>query len=189
MSGKEVIVAIIGAVIITSGLSVVVFPYVYPNVKTDRSVILQSLYQETDASASTYDHFTTYLDVPETYINITLEENSKIRAEFSTPYVLGIRQEFTAGSHLYFNVSLNIIGVGKRETIIKYYEDVALSSWREIGASLYIVYQTDELPAGTYEIKVRWVSRTDVPGDNYLTFSLLPNHRRLRALTVQEIAG
>ncbi len=195
MSGKEVLIAIIGAVIITGGLSVVTLPLVFPNIATDQdeitttSVILQSLYQETDASASIYDHSTTFTDVPESTLSITIAENSSLRAEFTSPYVLGIRQEFAAGSHLFFNISLEISGVGNRQTSIKYYEAVALNSWREYGGTIYIVYQIDNLPAGTYVIKVQWVSRTDVPGDNYLTLSLLPNHPRMRSLIVQEITG
>ena len=166
-------------------------PVVFPNITEepptyeDQGILLQSIYLENDSQAFIIDTDTTYEEVPDTEINITIEQNSRILAIFSGEVTLSIGTTFNFGVN--FFVALDIEGVGNRTMRIHFYDNGGpTGTTREITHNLCNVYQSESLPAGTYTISVYWKSEYDATGSAQLLLSTIANPKT-RALLVQEI--
>jgi hypothetical protein len=180
MSGKvfagSVFVSLLGMGLI----SMFALPLLYPSLQTnlqddDIGIVLQSKYIERSSQAQIVDSATTsWVDVPDTKMNITIETNSRIYALFNSMYVLGVSNSLDS-DRVAFNISLQIEGVGQRISRISYFEMGTYSDMREFSSTFTLNYMTEELTAGTY------------PGNNYLLFST-PSANFTRTLVVQELS-
>lgn len=178
----------------------VAMPIIYPSLQTgltsspnSTGILIQEKHKSVNSIAAISDWATIhYYDVPDTHLAITIQNNSKIMAMFSSPYVLIISDDFGPNEALIFNISLNIGTVAKRDTRIEYFEAAnALASARHIGGNMFILCETENLPAGTYNVTISWISRSTVNspvGTNQLQFSSM-FQKPLRTLWVQEIKG
>ncbi len=196
MSGKGVVGAIIASVIlsvgITGALAYFLLPVVFPNITEepptyeDQGIVLQSIYYETDSAAVIIDTDTTYEKVPDTEVNITIEQNSRIQATFSGDFRLAVDGSFKGGCN--FFIVLKIEGIGNRTMRIHFYDNTGPypTTTRVFSHNLNIGYQTEGLSAGTYTISVHWMSEYDATGYAQLNLAY-PGSNRTRTLLVQEI--
>ena len=92
-----------------------------------------------------------------------------------------------AGHLLHYNISLNIEGVGNRDTYIRYdtTDHDVLTELSDF--HIYLDFVTSPLPTGTYNVSVSWISQEDHIGTSYLTFNW-DSWDPLRSLWVQELA-
>jgi len=173
-----------------------IMPIIYPSLQADPNsagILIQEKHNSVNTVAAISDLATIhYYDVPDTHLAITIQNNSKILAMFSSPYLLVISDDFGPNEALIFNIALNIGTSTKRDTRIEYTElGNDLASARHIGGNMFILCETENLPAGTYNVKVSWISRSTVNnpvGTNQLQFSSI-YQKPLRTLWVQEIKG
>ncbi|MFX1518040.1 MAG: hypothetical protein ACFFC6_17200, partial [Promethearchaeota archaeon] len=137
-----------------------------------KGIVIQSLYEEFSTTAQILDSDTgSYIPVPDTELEITIQSDSKIAAVFSGVYVLGVSNSLDS-DRLSFNIALIVEGAGNRTLRIAYYEMGTYPDHREFSSSFYINYMTDSLAEGTYTISVAWISNEDQPGTtNYLLFT------------------
>jgi len=195
MSGKGVIGAIIASVVLSVGivgaLGYFLLPVVFPNIaeppmEEDQGIVLQSIYHETTSPAVIHDASTTYEKIPETEVNITIQQNSRILAKFSGEALLQIGTTFSG--EVNFFVALVIEGVGNRTTRIHFFDNTGggYGAIREYTQNLNDFYQTGALPSGTYTVSVYWKSEFDATDINQLFLSLI-GAPTTRALLVQEI--
>lgn len=160
-------------------------PVVFPNITEDKGILVQSIYLENNSQAFIVDSDTIYEEVPDTEINITIEQNSRILAIFSGEATLSIGTTFNFGVN--FFVTLDIEGVGNRTMRIHFYDNGGpTATTREITHNLCNVYQSEPLPAGTYTVSVYWKSEYDATGSAQLILSTIANPKT-RALLVQEL--
>ncbi|MCK4379802.1 MAG: hypothetical protein KAW51_01610 [Candidatus Lokiarchaeota archaeon] len=147
--------------------------------------MLQSIYHEANTQAYINDIDTTYEKVPDTEVNITIEENSRILVSFCSVVTLHIGANFDISMN--FFIVLDIEGVENRTLRIHFYDNSGTYlAIRELTHSANMVYQTDTLTAGTYTVSVYWKSEFDAIGDSQLILSS-PTGNRTRSLLVQEI--
>lgn len=173
-----------------------IMPIIYPSLQADPNstgILIQEKHNSVNTVAAISDLATVhYYDVPDTHLAITIQNNSKILAMFSSPYLLVISDDFGPNEALIFNIALNIGTVTKRDTRIEYTElGNDLASARHIGGNMFILCETENLPAGTYNVTVSWISKSTVNnpvGTNQLQFSSI-FQKPLRTLWVQEIKG
>jgi len=187
LSSKGIIGGILGSIAgsvgIMSLILLFVTPMIFPGVG---SIVLQSVYHETTSQAYIIDDATSYQEITETGVNITIQQSSRIIATFSGEATLSISSTFMGAVN--FRIDLVIKGVGNRSMRIHFYDGTpgGYGSIREYTHNLYNVYQTEALPAGTYSIVVSWKSESDATGINQLLLSTVAN-LKTRALLVQEI--
>ncbi|WP_371802502.1 hypothetical protein [Candidatus Lokiarchaeum ossiferum] len=173
-------------------------PYIFPNLTADLSqydddfenadegILLQSIMVESWDFAYIEDSTTTnYELVTDMNLSISITAGSKIRVQFSTPYVLEIYDNMQG--LLSFWLNLTVVGVKKKMAEIYHYSDIATGIYTRLSSFVYLEVFTDQLPQGTYEIRLEWISESDANGDNILIFSR-PNYFNFtRSLVVQEI--
>lgn len=185
MSGKGIVGSIIGSIVgsvaIMTLLTIFVIPMFLPGMQ---SIVLQSIYVETSSSASIPDTQVTYQKIPDTEINITIKQNSKILATFSAEGSMTI--DGTLNGAVNFYVALVIEGISNRTQRIHFYDGTGYGATREFAVNLGTTYQTIDLPAGTYTVTVYWKSDADATGSNSLNLSTFAGNRT-RGLLVQEI--
>ena len=187
MSNKGVIGGIVGSIVgsvgIMSLILLFVTPMIFPGVET---IMVQSVYHETTSQAYLIDDDTSYQEITETGVNITIQQSSRIIATFSGEATLSISSTFIGAVN--FRIDLVIKGVGNRTMRIHFFDNTpgGYGAIREYTHNLYNVYQTEALAAGTYSIVVSWKSESDATGINQLILSTVAN-LKTRALLVQEI--
>ncbi len=218
MSGKEFIGSVAVSLLAIGAITLFILPLLYPAIQTDvedtdsgisslqedleiaqsdisdlqdeaKGIVLQSLYKEFSTSAQILDSNTgSYIPVPDTELEITIGDDSKIDAVFSGIYVLGVSNSLDS-DRLSFNIALIVEDVGNKTLRIAYYEVGTYPDHREFSSSFYINYVTNSLPTGTYTVSVAWISNEDQPGTtNYLPFTT-PNANYTRSLWIQEFSG
>ncbi|UYP47004.1 hypothetical protein NEF87_003289 [Candidatus Lokiarchaeum ossiferum] len=172
-------------------------PYIFPNLtadlskyddnieNTDEGILLQSIMVESWDFAYIEDSSTTnYELVADMNLSISITAGSKIRAQFSTPYVLEIYDNMQG--LLSFWLNLTVVGVKKKMAEIYHYSDIATGIYTRLSSFAYLEVFTDPLPQGTYEIRLEWISESDRAGDNILMFSRPSFFNYTRSLVVQE---
>ncbi len=187
MSGKEVAGGATIAIVVILALMFVGGQYIYPN---SRNILLQHNYEEYSSEDWIYEDETTYRLMGDTTMLITIQENSKISAEFSTVANLYLYDDFDTLSH--WNISLCVIGVGNRTISIAYQDSNLTIPPLDFLSTTYLVniqYVTSLLPAGTYNISVFWKATGGSSTNDLLSVCHKPNFQRIRSLLFQEIAG
>jgi hypothetical protein len=195
MSAKVFLGSVLLAVIISSAIGIFAFPMLYPIIYgdvspipgyTDEGIVLQSLYREFSTTAQILDDDNdSYIPVPDTELNITVQANSRITAVFSSLYILGISDSLAPSKRVGFNISLGVEGIGNKITRISYFETSSYSAIREFSSTFYLNYVSTPLPAGTYTVSLSWISIEEYPSFNYLLFNT-PNANFTRSLWIQE---
>jgi hypothetical protein len=203
MGAKEVLTSVIVSLAVVSAVGYVGLPMLFPVLQDtssadhshdyaslshthDLDIILQSKYIEVSTQAGISDESTSYVDIPDTEINVTIKAQSRIFVVFNSPYVLGVGDGFTS-QRVAFNISLGVEGVGNRTTRLSSFDFGTTISNKEIGSTLYVHYGTNPLPAGTYTVNVKYKSLTAYAGLNgYLTLNV-PLANYTRSLWVMEM--
>ncbi|MFW9930564.1 MAG: hypothetical protein ACFFD1_14340 [Candidatus Thorarchaeota archaeon] len=172
MGAKEFFGSVVVSVVLISALGYLALPIIYPNVQEDTGIVLQSKYITIATSAGiTDDNNVTYAKVPNTELNITISDQSRIVAIFNSPYIIGVGPGVT-NKRFAYNVSLNIEGIGSRVIRLASWYGGTTSYYNEIASTLYIDFSSSPLPAGTYTINVKWISLfKDSVNLSYLTFN------------------
>ncbi|UYP45946.1 hypothetical protein NEF87_002231 [Candidatus Lokiarchaeum ossiferum] len=199
--------AIFLSVIITGSGMYIAFPYLYPTLKSDNAdlvtqddikdfitadnltadegILLQSKYQQFTDHAYIQSSQTSLLEIPGTKMNITIQENSRISAVFSTPTSLSLTS--TADRVISFQIILAIEGVGNISTLVISVDDENDISYYRIRTDhIHLYYETEELPAGVYNIQTFYKSFIDASG-GALMLSDNPEKDYPRILLVQEL--
>ena len=184
MSAKVFLGSVLVSLVIMAPLAYFILPMLYPNMDTDRGV-LQSVYEEFDSEAWIADSTVAYELINDTELIITTQGDSSLAVLFSMQAVLSL--DDTMVGALQFNISLVVQGVGSKEIRIAHYTGSPIGSYREIPVDATINYVTGVLPAGNYSVSVRWSSRFDLTGNNYLIAYTEPNYMFPRTLWVQEM--
>ncbi|MHA1648450.1 MAG: hypothetical protein ACTSVL_12860 [Promethearchaeota archaeon] len=146
-------------------------PYIFPNLTADLDanqdlytaddgLLLQSKYLETDGDAYLFDDTLTDMTMPDTAMNITIQENSKLLVSFESVMILHMSSDFSGVTR--YNITLEIVGVKNRTTRASFFANPGLGVMVETSEHIHITFQTDSLPAGTYSISVSWKSIYDV---------------------------
>ncbi|MFW9778505.1 MAG: hypothetical protein ACFFE8_06590 [Candidatus Heimdallarchaeota archaeon] len=195
MSTKAVAGSVLLAVIISSAIGLFALPLLYPIVYedvstipgfTDGGIVLQSIYGEFTTTAQILDSDNdTYISVPDTKLNITIQSNSRIVSVYSSLYILGVSGSLSPSQRVGFNVSLGIEGIGKKTTRISYFETSAYPATREFSSTFYLNFVSAPLPAGSYTVALSWISIQDQDGLSYLLFNT-PAANFTRSLWIQE---
>jgi len=191
MSGKGVLVSIIGgvicSVIIMSGLVYFMAPTLFP-VPPDRDIVLQYKYGEWNTPSYIFDNELTDQKMNDTELSITIDLDSRLYVEFSVIAILSLGPTFTVRSS--YNVSLVVTGVTNRTVMVLYFDDEPAGGYyRELTYNLHVNLVTQPLPAGTYTIEVFWKSTFDATGNvNSLSVSHTPTFINTRTLFVQELS-
>lgn len=193
---KSTIIVSLLLIILVPTTMFVGMPIIYPSLQADPNstgILIQEKHKSVNTIAAISDWATIqYYDVQDTHLAITIQNNSKILAMFSSPYLLVISDDFGPNEALIFNIALNIGTGTKRDTRIEYTElGNDLASARHIGGNMFILCETENLPAGTYNVTVSWTSKSTVNnpvGTNQLQFSN-EYQKPQRTLWVQEIKG
>ena len=97
-----------------------------------------------------------------------------------------LRLGSTFSGYTLYNITLDISGVGNRTTGIQAGIDTAQGTDWEIPCNIYISFETEVLPAGTYSISVLWCS-TVTPTSGWSQLFILSDYPR--SIYAQEIAG
>ncbi len=199
MEKSNIIVSLLLIILVPTTMFVGM-PVIYPSLQTgltsspnSTGILIQEKHKSVNTIAAISDWATIqYYDVQDTHLAITIQNNSKILAMFSSPYLLVISDDFGPNEALIFNIALNIGTGTKRDTRIEYTElGNDLASARHIGGNMFILCETENLPAGTYNVTVSWTSKSTVNnpvGTNQLQFSSM-FQKPQRTLWVQEIKG
>lgn len=197
MSGKIFLGSVLVSIVSMSLITVIALPILYPNIQTIQpnqtgGILVQSKYMETSSLAQKTDVATLGTYVPDTEMNITIQEDSQIYAVFNSPYVLGVSDSLS-NDNVSFRLSLSIRNsdpsiVGSRNARIFYFEEGTYTDAREFSSTVTMNYLSEELPAGVYNIDVTWASLGDRPGTNYLLFSTT-DANATRSLFVQEFSN
>lgn len=190
MGSKEFLASVVVSLVVISGVGFLGLPIIFPVLQesdiSDFGLVFQSQYLEVNTQASiTDDSDSFYTDVPNTSLNITIKSQSRIFTSFNSPYILGVGDGFTA-QRIAFNVTLGVEGVGNRTMRLASFDTGTTTSIREVASSVYIQYATNPLPAGTYTIKVKYISVTQFTNLGYLTFNV-PTANFTRSLWVMEL--
>ena len=192
MSGKSVIGAMLGSILITIGIiwGLGFFGF-FPGVDTKNTVI-QTKYGEWNSPAYIFDNQLTYVKMAGTELNVTTSGNSRLLVSFSAMSVMTLDAAFTYRAG--YNVSLIVENGGNRTIQVDYYDgaSTAYGFIRQISMDLYINYLTPKLPAGTYTVNLYWKSGFDATGtQNSLSVAHMggTGYNFTRTLLVQEIRG
>ncbi|MHA1729127.1 MAG: hypothetical protein ACTSWY_10385 [Promethearchaeota archaeon] len=188
MSGKEIFGSVLISVIAMSAIIFFGLPVIFPN---NENIVLQSKYVEISSLARIWDDQTaSYQMVSGTQTNITVQENSRIYAEFSAVGLLSLGQSFNTKSD--FVIALVIEGIGNRTIRLSLFDkDISLpgiSDFFQRTYTIYIQYVSDPLPSGTYNISVQWISVYNSLGDHELRLSPIGGEEYVRSLFIQEHA-
>ncbi|MHA2288202.1 MAG: hypothetical protein ACXABG_05400 [Promethearchaeota archaeon] len=190
MSGKSAILTILGSIVgsvaIMTVLSIFVLPMIFP-VLSGEGVVLQTKYGEFNSPAYIFDDGLTYQKMPDTELNFTISEGSKISATFSAMALMSLGPTFTARSS--YNISLVIEGVVNRTLMVIYFDNSPAGGfYREMSYNLYMNLVSAPLAAGKYTISVYWMSEIDAPGTNSLSVAHNPPvYNYTRTLYLQEL--
>ncbi|MHA1986743.1 MAG: hypothetical protein ACW98D_08900 [Promethearchaeota archaeon] len=168
MSGKGIIGSIVASVtlsaIITGGLSFLILPIIYPNMKQDEGIVLQEVYVEFNTAANiTYNNIS-YQKIPDTEASITIKENSKLSITFNAMFMLLLEASYSGACA--YNISLVVNGYGNKTYTIAYIKDG--TGLRLIPINFYATFITGTLSTGTYLVEVYWKSYNDVNPDHSL---------------------
>jgi len=187
--GSKLGLAIIGSVLITLILVAVggyfVLPLVFPNIKAENDIVLQSNLVEINDDAYMNDTIKDFELMNGTEISITIQNNSRIAASFSSTFLLFIDQ--TINASLWFEISLVIEGVSNSTFPIVFYPGSNLVDYEVFTPSVNINLMSTELNSGTYDITVYWRSLQDPNGINSLSNVGSGNFLCPRTLWVQEL--
>lgn len=190
MSGKSVFISILGSIVgsvaVMTLLSIFVMPMIFP-VLSGEGVVLQTKYAEFNSPAYIFDNTLTYQKMPDTELNFTISEGSRISATFSAMALMALDSTFTVRSS--YNISLVIEGVVNRTLMIIYFDNSpATGSFRELSYNLYMNLVSARLSAGKYTISVYWMSEIDAAGTNSLSVAHNPPiYNYTRTLYLQEL--
>ncbi|MFW9824555.1 MAG: hypothetical protein ACFFE4_16550 [Candidatus Thorarchaeota archaeon] len=191
MSGKGVLGSIIGSVVcsvlIMSALVYFMAPIFFP-IPPDRDVVIQYKYGEWNTPSYIYDNELTYKKMNDTEISITIEQDSRLKVEFTALALLALDTTFTVRSS--YNITLVVSGAINRTIMVLYYDgQPATGFFRELTYNLNINLLTEPLPSGTYIIELFWKSTFDATGNfNSLSVAHAPTFNYTRTLLVQELS-
>ncbi|MFW9917865.1 MAG: hypothetical protein ACFFGZ_19875 [Candidatus Thorarchaeota archaeon] len=201
MSSAQVFIfSVISSILVMSALTLYILPDISEELNAplsqeeeqeilseDQGIVIQSKYQTWDSRAVLDDSSTSsYAQIPDTSLSITIQAQSRIAAVFMSDYWLRL-EDLPAGDELRYNISLAVEGVGNESIVVNYYDSVSLTI-KEISSTLYIDYVTASLPAGTYTVSVWWMSELNQFDLNSLRLSDT-NEPHTRSLWVQELKG
>ncbi|MFW9917211.1 MAG: hypothetical protein ACFFGZ_16525 [Candidatus Thorarchaeota archaeon] len=148
--------------------------------------ILQTNYEEFNSQAYILDDATSaWTQMPDTKMNITTEGDSFLVVTFSATMILHMDTTFSGACR--FNISLEIEGVGSKQTRASYFHSPGPGATVELSERVHIYFETGTLSEGTYNIVVNWISAFDAPGANSLN-SGSSNFNFTRSLSVWEIS-
>jgi hypothetical protein len=193
--GGAAVAAFIGSLVLSlAGAGVAgyfLLPRLFPGMEGDPYIpeepyIPAFAYEEFDSTAQCMDDQITWAVVPDTQLNITIRNNSRIYMTFSGSYLIGVSDTLGTQSAR-FEVFLGLtVGYGGKYAYIKYLDLGGVNDAREIAGAISMDFATIPLPNGTYYVQVWYRSLASVPGSNYLLFRT-PAMDYSRSLMAQEI--
>ncbi len=185
MSKGSVIGSILGAVVITLALVYFVVPMVY----TPAGTVLQTQRHEETSVGSVQDEVgSLWVSVTGVNLTITTRGGSKLVGSFSAMYVFQLSTSLGASDVIQLNVSLIVVGVCNKSTILGMVLGYVPSATARIPYPVLIEIETDTLPAGTYkaEVKICWVTN---PGGVNFIYTGYPDgvHSQPQILEMSEV--
>lgn len=191
MTAKTIIASVFITIIIISPVVYFVLPLLYPGMKeggSEEGVLLQSVIGTFSSQAVLFDENLTSTLIPDTELTITTQGNSYLAITFNSFAMILLDILFTGEVEFYIN--LVITGVGNRSTIVYIYDpSPGIGDFRFYSQDVVILFSTETLAAGTYEVGVYWYSGNDEVGDNGLWFNVDAYLDYPRTLWVQELAS
>lgn len=202
MSGKEFIGSVIISLIAIGAITLFVMPQLYPVIQTglqteSNGIVLQTKKLVTNDHAEiTEEDNTTLLLMNNTFLDITVQENSRINARFSGVFRLAMKSY--AVKRADYKITLMLQGVTGQTLHIAYW-DYAGSTTNSLYLTfpVYIEFLSDSLSAGNYTVAVWWQSLYDHPSDPLIYSRLfasdidntLQHHVYSRTIIVQELSA
>ncbi|MHA1984854.1 MAG: hypothetical protein ACW967_10890 [Candidatus Hodarchaeales archaeon] len=151
---------------------------------SDDGIILQSVVKQFYSEPDIFDSVLTNTEIPDTNATFSIRNQSKIFVIFSSYSRIGFASGVT--NYLSFNVTLSVEGIGNSSLKIGMYQYSSTID-RTFPYHIYLIYETDPLPAGDYTIKAFYKSNADITGfNNYLLLSQGGEYNP-RSLIIQEI--
>jgi hypothetical protein len=167
------------SIIAVSTLGYFVGPMIFPNLAPPAFEKIES-----NTAAKIEDYELTWVEIPNSTLNITIREGSRISTQFSGSYIMVIAQVMS--TIVSFEMSVVITGVGNCTQYFFYYRSFTEGGIVGVGGTYYIQYITEPLPQGEYESKVFYRSMDDNTGQSYVLLSN-GNYNYTRTLTALEI--
>lgn len=155
--------------------------------------VISEEYKSWQNESYIYDYNLKWSLMNQTQMNLTINQNSKIFAQFSAPFLLSLDAVFS--TEILFEVSLIIEGpsntvVANTTVPIYYYDGSSTGSIRQMNYYPTLTVMTNKLSAGTYNCSIHWISTYDAPGSNFLSVghhSTISSYHFDRWMMVQEI--
>ena len=176
--GKKgaVVLSVIISVILTTGISYFMIPYLAPDSEDSdvipTGLILQSITLENTTLVSKNDEDLNWTVMSSMETTITTDGNSKIEVMFYSLMALYVQPDIAEGNGLAFNMTLEIEGVKNQSVLIFYQRGIDNANFifaEFLPWSIFLRAETPTLAAGTYSIRVLWKSTGDAAGFNRLT--------------------
>lgn len=198
--GKKgsIVLSIVISVILTSGISYFMIPYLAPAPpESDDSdviptgLILQSITRENSTWVSKNDQDLNWTVIPSMETSITTQGNSTIEVMFYSLMNLYIQPDLLHGNGITFNITLEIEGITNQSAIIFYQRGVVNTTYifaEFIPSPILLRTETPTLAAGTYNIRVWWLSMGNSGGFNRLTTGTV-YFENTYSLNVKEISA
>ncbi len=184
MSGKAVVGSIVTSVAIMSALMFFVMPMIFPVLQSG-TMVVQTKYEEFNSQCYIFDNVLTWQKMPDTEMNISIQQNSRLSVAFDGMAILSLDSTFTVRSS--YNVSLVIVGVTNRTIMVLYYDEAASTGdYRQLSYNLHLFLVTEPLNAGTYTITLYWISQFNAVGSNSLSLNHT-DYNNTRSLFAQEL--
>ena len=215
MGGKSIASSVLISIILTTGICILVIPLTTPTLfpdlinekqslkdqieelnktitslndqiqqSSDDGIILQSITKNIYSQAFIEDSQLNNIEIPDTNLTISIKDQSKIFATFSSYSRIGFNSGVSG--YLSFNVTLSLEGVGNSSLQIAIFE-YSDTIDRTFPYHIYLNYESNQLSAGDYVLKVFYKSNADLTGfNNYLLLSQGGEYNP-RTLLAQEI--
>ncbi len=127
----------------------------------NNGILIQSKFQQFTTACYINSSQVTPIPIPATTMDFTIQNNSKITVLFAVPTVVSVSSTFQG--YTAYTIVLGIDGIGNTTAMVRNFDHNSdITNVRQYCDHLYIYYETEALPAGTYHIQTFYYSEVDV---------------------------
>lgn len=159
---KPILVSVVlTSVIVGLGFSIGL-PYLFPSLENgDSDIVQQTLYVSSTSPSGIDDRDTNLTLIPYMNSTITIENNSRISSVFSGNLHVTLGVAFNTTCE--FEIQLSLANLINRTFNYKHTEFTSFPEEpKYYSFSIYLDLVSDPLPAGDYEVTVRWRSKDSI---------------------------
>jgi len=153
---------------------------------TEGGILLQSKLEMFNETANILSSQMTPIPIPGTNMSFTIQNNSKIALVFSVPTLITLTSSFSGYTGYY--IILEIEGIGNASTMVTGSDNSGvIIIQRRYCDHIYLYFETDTLPAGTYQINTYYYSDYNAGSNSELELSPSPYENYPRSILAHEL--